>query len=267
LVILETGEQSSVLSQMNTTKTDSTSVKNRVILALDTESLQEAQALVDELGEFIGVFKIGLQLFCNAGTAVFDFARERGVKLFFDGKFHDIPNTVAKASAAVAAQGVYMFNVHAGGGADMMRAAVKNGREAAKKAGFEQPMILAVTVLTSIGSKALNEELGVPGDVEEQVKRLAVLARECGMDGVVASAAEAAAIRAACGPDFRIVTPGVRPSWAATDDQVRIVTPGEALKNGADFIVVGRPITHAPDRREAAQKLLSELLLDLGVSP
>jgi orotidine-5'-phosphate decarboxylase len=224
---------------MNTMEADSTSVKNRVILALDTESLDEAKTLMDEVGDYVGVFKIGLQLFCNAGTAVFDFARVRGVRLFFDGKFHDIPNTVAKASAAVAAQGVFMFNVHASGGSEMMRAAVKAGREAAESKGLERPIVLAVTVLTSIGTGMLAEELSVGLSVEEQVRKLAVLARDCGMDGVVASAAEAAVIRSACGPEFRIVTPGVRPAWAAADDQVRIVTPADALKNGADYIVVG----------------------------
>jgi orotidine-5'-phosphate decarboxylase len=244
---------------MNIMEADSTAVKNRVILALDTESLDEAKTLMDEVGDYVGVFKIGLQLFCNAGTAVFDFARERRVRLFFDGKFHDIPNTVAKASAAVASQGVFMFNVHAAGGSEMMRAAVKAGREAAESKGLERPIVLSVTVLTSIGSGMLAEELGVGLSVEEQVKKLAVLARDCGMDGVVASAAEAAVIRSACGPEFKIVTPGVRPAWAAADDQVRIVTPAEALKNGADYIVVGRPITHAKNRRDAAKRLLEEL--------
>jgi orotidine-5'-phosphate decarboxylase len=125
--------------------------------------------------------------------------------------------------------------------------------------GLERPIVLSVTVLTSIGSGMLAEELGVGLSVEEQVKKLAVLARDCGMDGVVASAAEAAVIRSACGPEFKIVTPGVRPAWAAADDQVRIVTPAEALKNGADYIVVGRPITHAKNRRDAAKRLLEEL--------
>lgn len=233
--------------------------RDRLIVALDVSTLAEASALIEELAEEVGMFKFGLELFSSCGTALFELAERSGIKLFFDGKFHDIPNTTAQASRAIARQKVAMFNLHATGGSAMMQAAAAAVKETASELGIQPPALIAVTILTSMKAETLASELKVSLTLEQMVPHLARMAQDAGLDGVVASAKEASAIRQACGPDFLIVTPGIRPSWAASDDQARIVTPKDAIAGGADYIVVGRPIVRAENRVEAARRIVAEL--------
>ncbi len=229
--------------------------KEKLIVALDVPTLTEAQHLADELRGEVGMFKVGLELYSREGLGLLSWFSKESLPVFFDGKFHDIPNTVGAASAAVVSHGVKMFNVHAAGGAKMIGAAA----EAAGNANGAKPILLAVTILTSMSQQVMNEEIGIAGQVDAQVKKLALLAQVAGADGVVASAEEAALIRQCCGKDFVIVTPGIRPSWAGHDDQKRVMTPKEAIANGADYIVVGRPIVKASDRKDAARRIVEEL--------
>jgi orotidine-5'-phosphate decarboxylase len=241
--------------------------RERLIVALDVSTLAEARALMAELAPEVGMFKIGLELFTSCGTEIFEAAREAGARLFFDCKYHDIPNTVAGACRAAVRHRPALFNIHALGGRKMMEAAVAARNEAfeAMRQGlapgqtFEKPALIAVTILTSINADALASDLKVSLPLAQMVPYLATLAKESGLDGVVASAQEAAAIRQACGPDFLIVTPGIRPSWSAADDQARIVRPADAIAGGADMIVVGRPVTNAKDKTEAARMIVAEL--------
>lgn len=232
--------------------------KERLIVALDVSSLEEATKLIDELRDDVGMFKVGLEIFTSCGTELFDLIARERIKVFFDSKFMDIPNTVAGASRALGRRGMAMFNVHAMGGSEMMKAAAKAAREGAAEAGVAPPVSLAVTILTSISDATLRE-LSIDHNIASLVPHLALLAKQSGLDGVVASAQEIESIRQACGSDFVIVTPGIRPSWAHADDQARIVTPSDAVKRGVDYIVVGRPITKAPDRKDAARRIVSEM--------
>lgn len=240
--------------------------RNRLILALDTSSAVDARSLIEQLHEFVGIFKVGLELFSSAGPGLLEELHREGIPVFFDGKFMDIPNTVARATEAVVRRGVFMFNVHASGGARMMRAAVEAAGRASQQNALVKPLSLAVTVLTSLGQAELTDELGIAAALEDQVVRLALLAKASGMNGVVASAAEVLRLREACGPDFVLVTPGVRPSWSVANDQVRVVTPAEAVRLGSDYVVVGRPVTAAADRRDAARRVLEEMEEALGQS-
>lgn len=234
--------------------------KSRLIVALDVPSKDECLRIVESIGEFVGMFKIGLELFTSCGPELFKEMKAHGVSVFFDGKFHDIPNTVAQASRAATLHGVDMFNVHASGGARMLKAASDAVTKGTADANLQaKPILIAVTVLTSTSESELKNELGVSAPMEQQVVALAKLAQDNGVDGVVASAREVAAIRKACGNDFVIVTPGIRPSWAGADDQARIVTPADAMRNGSSYIVVGRPITQANDRRDAAKRIVEEM--------
>lgn len=227
--------------------------RERIIVALDVPTADEALALAERVGEHVGAFKVGLELINAAGFEVLRELNRRG-RVFYDAKFHDIPNTVAGAMRAVGGLGLWMVNVHASGGSAMLRAASDAVAEADPR-----PLVIAVTVLTSIDAATLREELGVDAEPVKQVVRLAKLAQKAGLDGVVASPLEAAAIRQQCGPEFVIVTPGVRPRWAATGDQRRVTTPAEAVANGADYLVIGRPITAADDPAAAARRILEEL--------
>lgn len=232
---------------------------NPIILALDVDSTEKAKALANELKGYVGLYKIGKELFTAEGPAVVREVIDAGGKVFLDLKYHDIPNTVAKASEAATALGVSMFNVHASGGSEMMKAAAQAAKEKAEILGIEKPIVLAVTVLTSIDQETLNKELRIEGSVEEQVVHLAKLAKESGADGVVCSPQEAKPIREACGEKFVIVTPGVRPAWAVAGDQRRITTPKQAVENGSNYLVIGRPIAAAENKVEAAKKILEEL--------
>lgn len=235
------------------------SAKDRLIVALDVPDVDEAKRLAEQLAEHVGMFKIGLELYAKHGPALFDAISEYGRPIFFDCKFHDIPNTVARASRQLIGKGIYMFNVHASGGATMMKTTAAAVREQAAAAGVEPPKMLAVTLLTSISDSVLNGELNWKMTADRLVERLARLASDCGMDGVVASPLEAEKIRNACGKQFLIVTPGVRPDWADKDDQARSATPAQALKNGADYIVVGRPITAGKNPADSARFIVDEM--------
>ena len=226
---------------------------NPVFVALDTPSLEAASALAARVAPFVGGLKVGLEFVSANGPAGVRAMVKTGRSVFLDVKLHDIPNTVAGAMKALAPLGAAIVNVHASGGAAMMRAAV----EAARSVN-PAPKVIAVTVLTSLEAGDL-AAMGVSGTPLEQVVRLAKLTRECGVDGVVCSPQEIAAVRAASGPEFLIVTPGVRPAGGALDDQRRVMTPKRAIEEGADLLVIGRPITGAPDPAAAARDILAAL--------
>lgn len=229
---------------------------DKIIIPLDVDSAEKAVELVELLKDDVGAFKVGLELVNAAGFGVFDRIRAAGAaRVFYDCKLHDIPNTVAGAARAIARMGVWLFNVHCSGGLAMMKAA----KEAISEASAQPPKVIGVTLLTSIDQAMLNEELGVAGEVARHVERMAVLAKEAGLDGVVASPHEIELIRRACGPDFLIVTPGVRPAGADIGDQKRVMTPKEAVQRGADYLVIGRPITKADDPRAAARAIAEDL--------
>jgi orotidine-5'-phosphate decarboxylase len=233
---------------------------DRILVALDVETRDEALRLADTLRGSVGGFKIGSRLFTAEGPSMVRTLTERGDRVFLDLKFHDIPNTVATAVAAAAGLGVWMVNVHATGGTKMMQAARDAAHETAAKKNLPPALVIAVTVLTSMSQAAL-QETGVPIDVIDQVLRLAELARDAGLDGVVASPRETAAIRRRCGAGFAIVTPGIRggAATATKDDQERTMSPAEAVAAGASYLVVGRPIIAAPDPRQAAEAIVSSL--------
>lgn len=234
--------------------------KDKIILPLDVDSAEKAVELVRLLKHDVGAFKVGLELVNSAGLSIFDKIKQAGAgKIFYDCKFHDIPNTVAGASRGAAKLAVWMFNVHCAGGFAMMKAAKNAAVEESGKLAVPCPLVIGVTVLTSIDQAVLNDEMRVPGAVADQVVHLAKLAREAGLDGVVASPHEIELIRAACGPDFLIVTPGVRPAGADIGDQKRVMTPSEAVRNGADYLVIGRPIIKAEDPKAAARAIAAQL--------
>lgn len=232
--------------------------KDRIIVALDVDQAEKASEIVHELDGAVGAFKIGLQLFLAAGPAFVSRMTESGAKVFLDLKFHDIPNTVAKASVEAAKMGVWMFNVHAAGGRETMQRTKFEVADACEQANIPVPLIIGVTVLTSLDQEMLGE-IGVGMSIEDQVASLAKLTHDAGLDGVVASPNEVPAIRRAItDPGFLTVTPGIRPILATTDDQKRVTTFGQALANGSDYVVIGRPITQAKDRRAAVEEIVGE---------
>jgi orotidine-5'-phosphate decarboxylase len=234
------------------------SLRERLIVALDVERLDEADALVRALAPEVGTFKIGKQLFVHAGPDVVRMVHRHGREVFLDLKFHDIPTTVASAGVEAARLGVRLFDLHASGSLAMMTTTREAVARVCRREGLRRPRILAVTVLTSLNHRDLGM-VGVTGGVENQVARLARLARRAGMDGVVASPLEIARIRRLAGPGFLVVTPGIRPEHADLDDQKRVMTPGEAMRVGADYVVVGRPIRDAPDPLAVARNILADM--------
>lgn len=232
--------------------------KKRLIFALDVDSFAKAQGLVEQLRDQVGLFKVGKQLFTRCGPRVVEMIRQQGSEVFLDLKYHDIPNTVAKAGVEACRLGVSMFNVHALGGLEMMQQTVKEVDAWCQTNSRPRPIMLAVTILTS-STEATLRGVGIDRPVMEMVPKLARLTKEAGFDGVVASPQEVALIRAACGDDFAIVTPGVRPAFSAMDDQKRVTTPAEAIAAGATHLVIGRPISAAENPAQAAQMILDEI--------
>ncbi|CAN5356628.1 orotidine-5'-phosphate decarboxylase [soil metagenome] len=241
--------------------------KEKIIVALDVETADEAREIIAELRGEVGAFKIGLQLFTAVGAS---FVREvvaDGNKIFLDVKFHEIPNTVAKASIEVARLGVWMFNVHAVGGGEMMQKTVESVREICEKENLQQPKIIGVTVLTSANQETLRE-VGIETEIKKQVVKLAQLTAKYNLDGVVASPREIEVIRQSIEKkDFLIVTPGIRMQkfgiwnleFGTNDDQKRVMTPGEAVSAGSDYLVIGRPITQSENRIAAVREILREI--------
>ncbi len=247
------------------------SARDRLIVALDLPSAEAAARMAEKLRGRVGMFKVGSELFTAEGPVLARYLVARGEKVFLDLKFHDIPNTARAAAREASQLGVSMFSVHASGGREMMEAALDGVRSATGDRSASRSWVLAVTVLTSLSSEDLGELGMAGGSPEDTVVRLARLAQKAGLDGVVASPRETAALRRACGPRFVIIAPGIRPALsrrgersrgpAATpvDDQSRIATPASAIQAGADYLVVGRPITQAADPHDAAEAIVREM--------
>lgn len=233
-------------------------VKSKVLVALDVATIAQALDIVQQVKQFVGGFKVGLELCTSEGTQnVVKEISKAGGQVFLDLKFKDIPNTVGGAARAACREGVLMFNVHCDGGSIMMKAAV----DAVLAAPKPHPLVIGVTVLTSIDQQMLNGELRVSGELATQAVHLAELAKSAGLDGVVCSPHEVAGIKKKCGSQFLTVVPGVRPEWASAGDQKRVMTPGEAVQAGADYLVIGRPITNPPEKIGSpahAAKLIEE---------
>ena len=231
----------------------------KLIVALDVDSADAARAVIADLTGVVDKFKIGLQLFSAAGAIFVREVVERGVRVFLDLKFHDIPNTVSRAGIEAARLGVWMFNVHASGGGEMMRRTAEDVVEFCEKSNLAVPLIIGVTVLTSSNVNTLRE-IGVEQNVENQVVRLARLTAESGLHGAVASPNEIEAVRNAVNnPIFLIITPGIRPLSATNNDQKRVTTPGDAISKGSDYLVIGRPIVAAPHPRREAVRIMEEM--------
>ena len=240
-------------------ETASSMSKDQIIVALDVPTAAEARDHIDRLRDEVGAFKIGLQLYTSEGPALIREVVADGVKLFLDVKFHDIPVTVAKASVEVARLGVWMFNLHALGGSEMMRRSVQSVREVCENENLRRPKIIGVTVLTSSNQKTLFET-GIEREVGTQVAELAKLCRESGLDGVVASPLETGNIRASVdNREFLIVTPGVRTGSVEADDQKRVMSPRDALHNGSNYLVIGRPILNADDPVDAVREIVEQI--------
>ena len=238
--------------------TQQISPKDRIFCAIDTTDLDRAIDLASKLSGVIGGAKLGKEFFAAHGPQGVQAVAKVGMPVFLDVKYHDIPNTVAGAIRAVTPMGLKIVNVHAAGGMEMMQRAGDAAREAAAKAGVDAPWVIAVTILTSMDQNDL-DDVGLKGPIEDRVVKLAELTQKAGLDGIVCSAKEIIPVRAACGPDFKLITPGIRPAWAASDDQKRIVTPKDAVAMGSDVLVIGRPITKADDPVDAAKRIVAEL--------
>jgi len=233
----------------------------RLIVALDVHSMEKVQQLVEMLDDSVSYYKVGMELFYSVGSQVITYLRQQNKDIFLDLKLYDIPNTVGRGLASLTELGATMLNVHASGGFAMMQTAAAAVKEKASQMQRERPKLIAVTVLTSMSTVEWSA-LGYDVDLSQQVVHLAQLAQKAGLDGVVASPQEAAQIRAVCGSEFIIVTPGIRPCGAAINDQSRIATPAGALQNGAHHLVVGRPITAAMNPQKAVEEILLEMRED-----
>ena len=231
---------------------------DRLIVALDVSTMDAMKSIVSSLGDSVSFYKVGMELFYAEGDQTVRYLQEHGKHVFLDLKLHDIPNTVAHGVSSLTRLGANLITIHGQGGPIMMKAAAEAARESAEKLGIERPKLLAITVLTSFDDESWTS-IGGQLPIADQVIRLAKLAKESGMDGVVCSALEAKMIRDACGPDFLIVTPGIRPFFAATNDQKRIATPSSALQDGASRLVIGRPITQAEHPQEAVRLIIEEM--------
>lgn len=235
------------------------SAKDRIILALDVNTLEEAEKLVLELKDYVGYFKVGMQLFSATGYKSIEMIKSHGCKVFLDIKPIDIPNTVAKTCVNFLKHGIDFFDIHLIGGSKMVSTTVKLLKETAKKMNIQRPTVIGVTLLSSFGQRTLTEELCVNINLIEYVSQLTKLALDCQLDGVLASASEAKVIRNKYGNDFTIICPAVRPTWSVVNDQIRVVTPTDAIKSGVDYMIIGRPITGANDPKAAAMLIIDEI--------
>lgn len=237
-------------------------MKDKIILALDVDSISQAEDLVRRLSSWVGVFKIGSHLFATGeGKKIIDTIHKTGSEVFLDLKFHDIPNTAANAGRVAAKMGIYMFNVHSTGGYSMMKMVANEVGEEAAKMGSRKPLILAITILTSMSATDLKGDLLIDIPINDYIVHLASLSKRAGLDGVVCSPHEIGLVKNICGDDFAIVTPGIRPSWSESKgDQKRVTTPREAITNGATHIVVGRPILKADSPEKAAERIYREVI-------
>ena len=233
--------------------------KEKIIVALDVPTRAQALELVAKLYDDVGAFKIGMQLYNAEGPRIVHDIQKQGGKVFIDLKLHDIPNTVAEATKVLTGLQAFIMTLHASGGKKMLAAAAQSARENVPESG-RKPLVVAVTVLTSLSQQEFTDEIGIERPIAEQVVNWAKLAQAAGLDGVVASPQEIDVIRQACGKDFVIITPGIRPLWAAANDQSRIMTPKQAVEAGADYLVIGRPITAQPDQAEAAKRIVAEIM-------
>lgn len=233
-------------------------MNEKLIVALDYATAQDAMTLVNQLGDAVSYYKVGLELFLNSRGSVVDQLKLQGKKVFLDLKFHDIPNTVAQATAWAASLGVDMFTLHASGGEEMMRVSVEKVQEVCAKQNLKVPKMVGVTILTSFDEAGI-AKVGYKNCIADTALNLAKLCQAANMSGVVCSPHEAKLIKDTCGADFITVCPGIRPTWAAAGDQKRITTPADAIKIGVDHMVVGRPITKAENPQEAAFKIIEEI--------
>lgn len=231
---------------------------NPIICALDTQEVEEATSIAQDVMPHVGAIKLGLEFFTANGAAGVKHITQLGIPVFLDLKFHDIPTTVAKAIAATAGMNMFMMTVHTSGGHNMLRAAMDASDRVAQVTGKDRPLVIGVTILTSLDQDDV-AMLGFNHTVNDQVTRLADLAQSAGLDGVVCSPNEISLIRKACGHDLKLIVPGIRPEGASADDQKRVLTPKEALKRGADYLVVGRPITQAADRAAMARAIAESI--------
>lgn len=233
--------------------------KEKIILALDVARYEEAIDIIERFREHINIFKVGSELFTSTGPRIIEDIHKKGKKVFLDLKYHDIPDTVSRAAAAAMELGVSMLNIHTLGGFEMMKKTTQTLIEISLKKNIPRPKLIGVTILTSIDQNILNNELGIGQRLSSQVKHLSALALRAGLDGVVASPQEIEIIRGHCGRGFLIVTPGIRPSWTSKDDQRRTMTPKEALKKGADYLVLGRAVISQPDPLSALALIEKEV--------
>jgi orotidine-5'-phosphate decarboxylase len=236
------------------------STTEKLILALDVSEHSYAIELVEKFKDHFGIFKVGPELFISSGPKIIKDINKKGKKVFLDMKFHDIPNTVSKAAIAATKLGLYMFNIHTSGGFEMMKKCRDTIVETCLKENIDRPKILGVTVLTSLSREILRDELGIQHGLRTHVRHLSGLALRAGLDGVIASAREAEIIRGHCGKGFLIVTPGIRPSWTPPDEQKRTATPKEAIRAGADYLVMGRAILNQADPFKAIELITLEVL-------
>ncbi|MGQ9571331.1 MAG: orotidine-5'-phosphate decarboxylase [Thermodesulfovibrionales bacterium] len=236
------------------------SVSEKIILALDVSEHNRAIELVEKFKDYVRIFKVGPELFISSGPKIIQDINNKGKKVFLDLKFHDIPNTVSKSAVLATRLGVYMFNVHVSGGSEMLKKCRDSVVEICLKENLDRPKILGVTVLTSITKDILTNELGIPYSLRTHVKHLSIIALKAGLDGVIASPKEAAMIKNHCGKGFLVVTPGIRLSWTLPDDQKRTMTPKEAMKEGADYLVIGRGILQHADPLKAIELINLEAL-------
>ncbi|MDO9289411.1 MAG: orotidine-5'-phosphate decarboxylase [Thermodesulfovibrionales bacterium] len=234
--------------------------KEKLIIALDVPEADHALELVDKFEDQIEIYKVGLELFTSAGPSIIEELHKRNKRVFLDLKFHDIPNTVLKAAIAATRLGVFMFNIHASGGLEMMKRCKDSVVELCLKENLKKPRILGVTVLTSMSQQVLKDEIGIQHSLNTHVRHLSGLALKAGLDGVVASGHEVARIKSHCGNGFLIVTPGIRTSWQPPDDQHRTMTPKQALREGADYIVMGRAIINSDNPLKTLELISLEML-------